>query len=113
MNTLTAYVPVQGSLAAIKVIRQTPVITQALPYEAPNGTLVRASPTGQPFVGFVNGRLVVSLRTPGVEALGRHTEYGGRASDFGTPELAKAAARQTKEALKALVRAIDHRGGAV
>ncbi|MBM4044175.1 MAG: hypothetical protein FJ279_03605 [Planctomycetes bacterium] len=103
MNTLKTYVPTQGSLAAIKVIRQTPEIDAALPFVAPDGTLVKASPTGLPFIGIIGGRLVVSLRKPGAEPLGAGEEYGGRASDFGTPAAACAAARQTKVALKALV----------
>ena len=102
MSKFKAYVPVQGSLAAVKVIRQSPEIDAALPFEAPDGTLVKMSPTGMPFIGFAGGRLVVSLRNPAAPL--RSQEYGGRASDFGTPELAQAAARQTKAALKALVK---------
>ena len=105
MHTLKTYVPVQGSLAAVKVIRQSHEIDVVLPFEAPNGTLVKMSPTGMPFVGIINGRLTVSLRNPAAPL--HNQEYGGRASDFGTPELARAAARQTKEALKALVQSAE------
>jgi len=101
MHTLKTYVPVKGSLAAVKVIRQSPEIDAALPFVTPNGTLVKMSPTGMPFFGIIGGRLTVSLRNPAAPL--HNQEYGGRASDFGTPELARAAARQTKEALRALV----------
>ena len=102
MRGLSCRFPTSGSLAACRVIQQSSKVDAHLPFRAPNGVIVVASPTGLPFIAMRDNQLTIALRKPGVEPLGEGLEYGGRAADFGTTIAAQKAARLGVAAIKAL-----------
>ncbi len=102
MKNLTASIPRVGNRVACRVIYQNPIATRALatPFRASDGTEVRASPSGMPYVAVENGRLIVALRRPGAEPVGCGVEYGGAATAFPDSPTAAAMAARAATALR-------------
>lgn len=102
MRNLTVRIPRVGNRVACKVIYQNPIATRALatPFRASNGTEVRTSPSGMPYVAVENGRLIVALRRPGAEPVGCGVEYGGAATAFPDASAAEVAATRAAIALR-------------